>query len=203
MRRILLTISAAWCVIVALGCGGTTEPEVFNPVGEISFTYSGAISGSFSASGTLDLVPGAVPQAVTGATAFVQDSVLALIGFRSNATTVGDLFVISLGRPADAKGTVSFDPLACQQQTAGSCRAGVFIPDISPVDLQLAIDDPASFLAKSYILAIGNVTVTEQTALRIRGTFAGTAVKGGEPSFQNLVQITKGTFDLPVRPNSG
>lgn len=196
----LLAFALVGSFALGMGCGGPAEPEAFNPVGDFGFSYSGPISGVFTASGEMNVGIGVIPEAVTGATAYRQDSLIALLAFRSITSTSGDFFTVSLGRAADAIGSLNLNPLACQQNTLGSCRAGVFIPAITPAELQSAVDDPASLLQRSYVLVIGNVTVTQHTTLRIKGTFNATALPANQQSLQNMLQITNGHFDLPIRP---
>lgn len=179
------------------GCDSPSKPEEFDPVGTLSFSYQGAISGTFQATGALDIQPGTVPAAATGATAVREEESLALVAFQSRAAGRGDAFALLLG---DAeKGTLQLNPTACQQQPAPECRIGIFVPDVDATELPNT-QDPSELMAKSYVLVLGAVEVVSRTRLRIKGTFQAVAVRADNPGLQNTINIGQGQFDLPIRP---
>ncbi|MBW3569573.1 MAG: hypothetical protein KY467_00580 [Gemmatimonadetes bacterium] len=187
------------CATLLLGAcdGGPSEPA-FVPEGSLSFAYQGPISGSYEATGVMEVQAGTLPQPVTGATAYRQDQLVNLLAFRAQSATRGDAFLMLLGQVAGT-GQVSLDPIACQQQVLEGCRIGFFVPDVEVTQLQ-GPELPAGLLESAYVMVLGAVNVTTRTDRRIKGTFQGAAFRGGEQSLQNVLAISNGRFDLPVRP---
>ncbi|HEY0037433.1 MAG TPA: hypothetical protein VGB66_12125 [Longimicrobium sp.] len=179
------------------GCDSPSKPEEFDPVGTLSFTYQGAISGTFQATGAIEAEPGTVPAAETGATAVREEESIALVAFQARGAGRGDAFALLLGEAE--KGTLQLNPTACQQQPAPECRIGIFVPDVAATDLPTTLD-PSELMAKSYVLALGSVVVVSRTRVRIKGTFQAVAVRADNPGLQNTINIGQGQFDLPIRP---
>lgn len=187
----------ALCAAVLGGCDSPSKAEEFDPVGTLSFSYQGAISGTFQATGAIDVQPNTVPAAETGATAVREEESIALVAFQARAAGRGDAFALLLG---DAqKGTLQLNPTACQQQASPECRIGIFVPDVAATDLPNT-QDPSELMAKSYVLVLGSVEVVSRTRLRIKGTFQAVAFRADDPGFQNTINIGQGQFDLPIRP---
>jgi hypothetical protein len=192
-----LYLAMALCAGALGGCDTPSAAEKFDPVGTLSFTYQGAISGTFQATGALDVQPGTVPAAATGATAVREEESVALVAFQARGAGRGDAFALLLG---DAqKGTLQLNPAACQQQAGPECRVGIFVPDVAAAELP-ATRDPSELMGKSYVLVLGSVNVVSRTRLRIKGTFQAVAFRADDPGFQNTINIGQGQFDLPVRP---
>lgn len=192
-------LGLACCIAVLWGCGdGPSGPERFDPVGTLQFTYRGPISGTFEATGEMQVQPGTLPQPVTGATAYRQENALSLLAFRVKTPSRGDLFAVHVGE-AGQPGTIQLDPLSCQQQSLAGCRVGIFLPDVDATALADSTDLRA-LAERGYVLLLGSVTITSRTDLRVRGTFQGIAFRGGEQSLQNALTISNGRFDLPIRP---
>jgi hypothetical protein len=199
MRALLSKVLGVVCCAAVLGaCDGGTGSEELDPVGTVSFTYRGAVSGSYQATGELQLRSGTLPQPATGATAYRQDSVLAVLAFKTEGGARGDGFTLVLGALTE-KGSYAFDPLACQSQASGACRIGVFAPGLDAAQLA-ATPDAAALAANAYVLVLGSVNVTRLTELRVRGTFSGTAVRASDPTLASAVTISRGEFDVPIPP---
>lgn len=200
MRKGFRTMMGAFCATLALAScgGGGTDAETLDPRGTVRFSYRGALTGTYEASGELPVQSGALPQPTTGAVAVRQDSVLAVLAFRATGGTRGDGFSLVLGS-VKSTGALAFDPLACQSQSAGACRIGVFAPGLDASALATT-PDPAKLAAGAYILVLGSVNVTRLTDVRVRGTFSGTAVPAANPTLQNTIAITNGEFDVPIPP---
>lgn len=195
MRAMLCLLAAA--ALSLAGCDGSPSGSDSGPEGSLSFTYRGAASGSFKASGELKLAAGTAPQPSTGAAAFMPDSTLAVVAFRETGSGRGDGFSLLLGT-VKSTGTLTLNLLGCQQQSPGACRIGFFAPDISAAELA-ATPDPAALLGKTYVLVLGEVKVTSISATRVKGTFSGTAFLANQQSLSGLLQISDGRFDVPVQ----
>jgi hypothetical protein len=191
-------LATTLCAAALAACDGGTDSEKLNPNGTVRFTYRGALTGAYEASGELPVQGGALAQPTTGAAAVRQDSVLAVLAFRATGGTRGDGFSLVLGG-VTRTGSFSFDPLSCQGPAAGACRVGVFAPGLDAAALTTT-PDPAKLAAGAYVLAIGSVNVTRLTKLRVRGTFSGTAVPLSNPTLQNTLTISGGEFDVPIPP---
>lgn len=198
MHAVRLKLGLCLALLLS-GCDSPSTPERFDPVGTLSFTYQGAtISGTFQATGEMQLSSGTVPQPVTGATAYRQENHLNLLAFRTQAASRGDAFSLLLGE-VTTTGPLQLSPLSCQQQASASCRIGFFIPDLDPAELT-SVPDISVLLQKSYVLVLGSINITSRTELRVKGTFQATAFRANEQSLQNALTISNGQFDLPVQP---
>jgi hypothetical protein len=188
----------AWGLGLAMmaGCDSPSAAERFNPVGTLSFSYQGAVSGSFQATGEMEISDGTIPTPVTGATAYREDEGISLLAYQARGSSRGDAFALLLGKAE--VGTLALNGLACQQQGAADCRVGVFLPDVDVADLPAATD-PSGLTEKTYVLALGSVNVTARSRLRIKGTFTGIALLASDPTPRTAINVS-GTFDLPIRP---
>lgn len=193
MRRRCLALG----LVMMAGCDSPSAAERFDPVGTLSFSYQGAISGSFQATGEMEISDGTIPAPVTGATAYREDERISLLAYQARGSTRGDAFGLLLGQAEP--GTLALNALGCQQQGAADCRVGVFIPDVDAAELP-ATTDPSGLAEKTYVLALGSVNVTARSRHRIKGTFTGVALLASDPTPQTAVNVTGGTFDLPIRP---
>jgi hypothetical protein len=199
MRHAILS-RAVWvcCAALLAACGdGGTGAEELNPAGTVRFGYRGPISGSYQASGELQIREGTLPQPATGATAVRRDSLLAVVAFQHTGGTRGDGFSLILGA-LDKTGSYTIDALGCQT-APGSCRVGVFARDLDAAKLTTS-PDTAGLTANAYVMVFGSVNVTRLTGVRVRGTFSGVAVRVSDQSLLNPLTITDGEFDVPIPP---
>lgn len=185
------------CALALAACGDGTGTAPLDPVGTVRFNYRGAITGSYEAIGELPIENGALARPATGSTAIRRDSILAVLAFRHQGGTAGDGFSLLLGA-LKKTGSYSIDALGCQT-APGSCRVGVFARGLDAAMLTTS-PDTAALAANAYVLALGNVNVTQLTKVRVRGTFSGVAVRLSDQSLQNPVTITDGEFDVPIPP---
>jgi hypothetical protein len=195
MRKLFVAVAVGAALLG--GCDSPSAAEKFDPVGSLSFSYQGVISGTFQATGEIDVQPGTVPAAATGATAYREDEQVSLMAFQARGGSRGDAFALLLGQAAP--GTVTLNATQCQQQSMAECRVGIFVPDVDAAELP-GTRDPSRLLQKSYVLVLGNVTIASRTRHRIKGTFQGVALRANDPNLQNAVNVTAGQFDLPIRP---
>jgi hypothetical protein len=196
--RLLLVLPAIAALLSGCGRSPSEPPEEFNPVGSVSFSYQGARAGVYHAAGEMQIQSGGLTQLGAGATAFQQENLLSVFAFHSQGVNRGDFFSLVLGEVRET-GSFPLDPLACQQQVLVQCRSGFFIPDLDPAELGQSFDFSA-VAERTYVLVLGNVTVTARTPMRVRGTFQGVAFRANTQVAQNMIVINNGQFDLPVRP---
>jgi hypothetical protein len=193
-------LSAALLAGSTAACGRSPSGiDEQSPVGSVRFSYSGGRSGTFEATGELQVAPGGVPQGGTGAAALQAGDLLSAIAVRSADAGRADVFGMIMGA-VTGRGTLQFDPLACQEDAAG-CRVAAFAPDLDASELAAITDlaDLTALAERAWIVAVGSVTVTSLTGRRVRGTFQGIAVRAGGQALQDVLTISNGTFDLPVR----
>jgi hypothetical protein len=183
-RRTLLALASL--ALLPLGaCKDSNGPDR-DMVGEVHFTYTGAVSGDFDAEGKVTSA-----NAASGTFAFAQladdgqgNEVLVIYSQegRSNSDKYDGL-LIALDNPA--KGTIT-----CTETNPDCAFISAFVlgQDDSSTD-----DAEALFFGTS-----GQVTITQIGEDRVRGTFrlSMTGFVGNENNEE--VEVQSGTFDLPL-----
>ena len=201
---IKLEIRAAWLpllafIVLATGCSdsptGTTPPvppEQQEPT--VSFTYSGARSGSYRVEGDVPLDAERRPQFGTWAAALqIPGEAVGVTAARARTAPVADVFLIALHN-ITAPGSYTITPQAqCRLTTTTSCATGVFVFGF---DWEDANRDPDA----AYYIESGTVTVTAIDDEWISGTFEASGpslfVNGG------TISLASGSFDVPVVRNA-
>ena len=192
-------IRAAWLpllafTLLATGCGDSpTEPappEEVEPT--VSFTYSGARSGTYRVEGEVPLDAERQPQHGTWAAALQIDGEdPGITAARADTAPIADVFLIALHNITEP-GSYSLTPEPqCQLATATSCATGLFVFGF---DWEGERNPDAAFYLES-----GTVTVTAVDDERIRGTFQASGpslFRGG-----GTISLASGTFDVPVVRN--
>jgi hypothetical protein len=194
-RRAAARTTARTCARIAVtaflaGCGDAGGPVVPDPAGSLSFSYSGAVSGSFTATGELSLLE-ISPEPQTGAAAMREGDMLVIAASHVRDDGRADLFTITLSG-AHQPGAYALDAAGCAQQPPTSCRLAMLLRDVEPA----ALGRPG-LLDEAYIFVLGQVTITALSSARVRGTFHATgfsAAAAGQPP----VTLTNGSFDVPV-----
>jgi hypothetical protein len=168
-------------LVLLAGCKDSNSPTGFQ--GTVSFSYSGAISGNFSATGAM---PASQSQWETSSWAAGEVS-----------TTDGVTYVVSVS-PRSAT-TNDFAFFYAERITTGSsdfsvncstnCAYGTFEFGVQNVT--------GNSWLQSCTMVSGTVTITEVSSTRIKGTFSGTAecFAPGSSVPQSLT-IANGSFDV-------
>jgi hypothetical protein len=196
MRRAALILFTA---LPLTSCDrGSTDPEPFDPIGSLSFTYRGSITGTFSATGALEIPADSSLPSVTGAGAYPQQDQLALVASYADAPPHADLFTLLLG-DVWRGGSFQIDPSPCAGGSPAECRVGFFLPEVHPSEWT-ATPDLQTIRNQGYLMITGHVTITSISRTRVKGSFRGTALRGSELNLQNTIAISNGLFDLPLRP---
>lgn len=196
-------LAALLLMSLLVACGDVpTEVEDKNPVGSLSFDYSGTRSGSYSVSGGVTLDANGRPK--------MEDRAIAI--YTPNASTPSDT-MLTVGA-IDLKGNSTLDNVAFlffQKPTTGSFSltdvetcAGSASPSLEGCllaglffDIPLAGNpDPRN----QYLFTEGTITLTRVDQKWVEGTFRGTASRRdpetGEVS--GTVNVTNGKFRTPV-----
>jgi hypothetical protein len=174
-------------LLLPLTACGKDDPVGPDPKGTLSFTYSGDISGTFSASGEPKPDAGDFPQTEFAAAQAENGNVL-IIGLRPTQQPKFDYFGIALEGVTSPK-TVQ----VCAQPTGGACPAVFYLR---------GFNGNGDTFDQAYVFTSGSVTISEINAERVRGSFQGTAIfisGSGQPSFGRTITVTNGQFDVPVR----
>ena len=180
-RRALLATALAGTA--CLSDKATTPTGI---TGTASFTYSGAISGTFNASGQMP-INGSEWETASFAIGEVSvaDDASGVIGFMPRTSTSHDNLL--LGADRATTGTVSLDN-SCTGTNACGFAAMTFGQ----------VNGGSSTVLFDCYLTAGSITITTISAARVVGTFSGTGecLPGGSGSAQAFA-VTNGAFDVP------
>ncbi len=150
--------------------------------GTLSFSYSGDLSGSFSATGSLPLSgQNTVAWAVGGRDA-AEEWVAAQASQPQSGGTYNYVIVII---PRITVGTSNIDANC----SAATCAAVLF---------ELGVNDGAGTSQQTCFLDAGTVAITSISGRRAQGTFSGTGTCISSVNANSNVNITGGTFDVAL-----
>jgi hypothetical protein len=160
-------------LMAAASCSESTGLGALS--GDLSFSHSGATSGTFDASGSV-LVPD--PNAATWAAAARDDAAQSIA------------IAAHIARPSNTSDEIAID---FPQLTPGTVTvangAGVTITFGRP---------QTGAAAWSCALASGSVVVTSLSSTRIRGTFSGSGGCVSATGSPAAFTVTNGSFDAPL-----
>ena len=186
MKTRILTMALA--VAALAGCNG--DATSFQPIdpGSLSFSYDGARTGSYTASGAFTANNGNAVQALPFAA-----------GVRINNATTGPIVGIIAWMPVGSitghQATFVLPPVTAAGQTFAlveSCAA-IFCPGGAlSFNLNLA---PSALDPDNFVFTSGTLTITSLSGERVAGTFSGTAA---DSAGIRVVTITDGIFDVPL-----
>ncbi|MFL5538464.1 MAG: hypothetical protein ACJ8J0_05700 [Longimicrobiaceae bacterium] len=184
MKTGYLAAALAAAAITLSACGDSTGSDAAS--GSLAFSYTGARSGSYSATGsfrrTSDSTFARQPFAVGAKGTENGVSFVSLLAYQPVSATTGDLALFLLPNVTGPT-TLDLSP-GC---AAAECPLAAIIFDTDP---QASEDE-----SDVYTFESGTLAVTSVSGGRMRGTFSGTATQffGGES-----VTVTGGTFDVPL-----
>jgi hypothetical protein len=193
MRRFLTLSAVSLLSFGVAACGdGPVDPTPEPSEGSISFTYSGAQSGSFSAQGNIRLDSNGDPVTDSFANAWADGERLMIAGMRVRSAERRDgiAFLFS-GQPAP--GSYPLDFMQCGSgQSQTPCSVGMIV-----LNVPIQGGDPTD----GYIFVSGTMNLTRVSSTFVEGTFSGTALKMGETGTVAAIQVTAGRFSTPIIPN--
>lgn len=188
-------IGGIWALLAALaGCGGDGPTEPAAIAGSMSFTYSGAASGSFAVSG--DPRPGG--DGATGLWFNGPPRMLFVGGVKMHSATRGTFMDLMLP-DVTAPRSFSLDDEACLDFDA-VCPVVIFAPDVAVGQPSLS---PETGIEEAYFFTSGTVVVTSVSGSRVSGTFAGTAETTPLQGASKSIAVSNGKFDVEIRSLQG
>lgn len=177
--RSITTVAALAAVsLTSAACGKDGTGSDNSKVGEASFSYSGARSGSFSTRGEYQPNNTGV---YDFAAAYVDDAdgTINLVGGDARSSTTGDVILVSA---PDREATTT-----CTDHTTSCDILGVFA-----INVNASTDDVDDLFGGD----VGTVTISSRTSTRVRGTFSFRMddLRGGATG----LDVRSGSFDVPV-----
>ena len=174
MKPLRLAVAA---LALLAGCNSSEPTGVVNLSGDLAFAYTGALSGSFSASGQM-------PQTTTEqrtmdwAAGERDDPDIFVDAAVPRSATTYDVVFLSVGSTTVGSSDIAFD--ADVTILLGAQVSGTGQP------LQVCF------------LNAGTVAITEITATRVKGTFSGTGSCVDPTPTTTSFTVANGTFDVPL-----
>jgi hypothetical protein len=170
----------ASALLSLLACD-STEPSV---AGSVSFTYTGAGGGTFTAAG--DAPSFTAPSTSTSwAVGYTDAGETYVVASRPRTGGLVDLAILRIERTT--AGTEPIDP-ACDVDGSSACSGLWFSLNFN------GNGDTGDFFC---FLSSGTVVVTDISANRIKGTFSGSGSCGtGAGGTPGAFTVTGGTFDV-------
>lgn len=176
---------AALPLALLAACDNPSGPGEGEGESRISFTYTGGVSGTFSAEGDPSLTVPAAEQTFAIGHRYAAAGWFEVIAYRQAAGNQFDFVTVTA--PLTGVGAVSIDPLCAD--------------DVCPdVGIHLGIGQAnGSIAAHSCHLDQGTIRITAVSRTRASGTVSGTGLcspgNGGEPV---PFQVIAGTFDVEM-----
>lgn len=171
-------------LFTALSCSDPAAPEYD---GALSFAYTGAGGGSFTASGPAPSFNAPPPTSTSWVVGYMESGEAYVFGGSPRSGGLIDLAILRLERTT--AGSASID-VSCDLDASTSCTG-----------MQLLLNfngngDSGDFFCS---LTSGTIVLAEIDASRARGTFSGSGgcVSGTDGS-ASAFSVSTGTFDVPV-----
>lgn len=177
-------VSVCAVLFTAISCSDPAAPAA---QGSVSFTYSGAGGGTFSASGAAPSFNAPPPTTASWVFGYVESGEMYVAGGRPRSGGLLDLAILRLERTTP--GSTSIDA-SCNIDGDVTCTGMEFLLNFN------GNGDAGDFFCS---LTSGAIVVTEVNASRARGTVSGegTCVPGTGGS-ASAFSVSNGTFDVPM-----
>lgn len=180
----MLAASLAFLV----GCGKDKITAVTGLNGQMVFTYSGGLSGTFNVTGQMPTSQSAMETSSWAAGEVVTaDNATYVAASTPRTASTHDLVFVQINRTNAGNATIDFDNCV-----ATNCTTVFFL-------FGFANGSGTTFLQDCY-LQTGTVTITSISATRAQGTFSGAGVCNTPGDTQTAFTVTGGTFDVALVP---
>jgi hypothetical protein len=190
-HRIVRRISAVTITLAGLllGCDKAATPPLARDIDHLSFTYTGAESGSFDATGNPQAATdGAIPRG-DWATAFSYDASVSIPLAGTFSVLANDV----AGAPYGNMLGLAKIPAQTGTFALSNSVGGLLYFDLTWT--------PSNFGSQHiYVVNSGAIRVDEYTGTHVRGSFSGTATPFDPPpgAPAPVITIANGQFDLAI-----
>lgn len=192
------TALLAASLLVLAGCGDDTTGSSGEDAGELSFTYSGDVSGSFAAS-SRSVDPGIRPPApgtelAIGTRSPDANGGVQVVGIDPAGTgrqgTTGDVVALSIP-VSSGSATFRVSPTCLDEDCP-------FV--LVALDTEISANVSRVPTGTFWFMEEGTIRVTSASDERVRGTFSGTAISFDLETGEDFgtMEIRNGAFDVPV-----
>ena len=179
MRLVLLSA----LLLGTVSCSEVSAPSVH---GSVSFTYTGAGGGTFSASGDPPVVGSPTP-GTSWSVGYIEAGNIDIGGARPRSAGRIDLAILRLNRTTAGSATVD---LTCDIDGSANCTGMTLFLNFNPDG------DAGDFFCA---LTSGTIVVTEISSTRAKGTFSGNGnCSSGTGGASSAFAVTSGTFDVAM-----
>lgn len=179
MRSRHILRAAGFAVLV--GCSDSTGTSGLS--GTLTFSYSGDLSGSFSATGSIPLSgENTAPWAVGGR----DDTDGAVVALASQPQSGGTYNYVIVVVPRTTVGNANID-VNCSP--SATCAAVLF---------DIGVNDNTGTSQQTCFLDAGTVAITSISGSRAQGTFSGTGTCVSSTNVQTVINITGGAFNVAL-----
>ena len=181
----LMRLVRVFVVLVAtLSCSDVSGPGI---QGSVTFTYTGAGGGSFSASGDAPSLASLPPTATTWAAGYVEGSDTHIAGSKPRSGGLVDIAILRVERTS--VGTATID-VSCNMDGAASCTGMTLFLNFN------GNGDSGDFFCG---LTSGTIVLTEVSTSRAKGTFSGNGIcEPGAGGASSPFSVSNGTFDVAL-----
>jgi hypothetical protein len=183
--RAPLAIAAA-AMLALSACESATNSNTA-PEGSVAFTFSGDTAGAYNATGRYNRLRPDLGTFAVGGTGTLSSGEEALAVFahakRANNNTLSDEFLLSIENPEVGTITCAVGNTAC------------------PLGAILFLGSTATDTEDIFTSVSGSVNITSLNNDRARGTFTFAMEAFGVEEDARVLQITSGTFDVPIVDN--
>ena len=180
MRRVLVSV----VLLGTLSCSDVTEPGLG---GIVTFTYTGAGGGNFSASGDAPSLGANVPTATSWAVGLTEGTDTHIAGATPRGGGRVDMAILRVNRTSTGSAAVD---VACNIDGDASCTGMGLMLNFNPDG------DTGDFFCR---LTSGTIVVSEISSSRAKGTFSGNGTcNPGTGGASSAFSVSNGVFDVAM-----
>jgi hypothetical protein len=190
----LKQLAAIASIGLLVSCSSDKSGGPTGLAGQLSFTYSGGVSGTFNVTGEMPTSTAAQETQSWAAGEVITTGGAANTGtFVVGATprvagSTHDVVVVQANRTN--AGTAIIDENTCT--TAATCSEVLFLVG--------SANGTSTAFQQICVLTTGSIVITEITTTRIRGTFSGAGDCSTSTGTVTAFTVTNGTFDVAIVP---
>jgi hypothetical protein len=187
-RRTLLVFPLLAATAFSVGCGDSGSGSPTGPTGgsgSVSFTSTGGVAGSFSASGSVQIGANQQPQFGTWAAGAREGSELNVVAFRGRTAPRGDAFGLYVD------GVTGPRTFQVSDDCEANCAEVVFLTNADVFGTSQTFD-------RFCFLVSGSVSINSISAQQTQGSFSGQGLCFDMSFREEPFAITNGSFNVPI-----